>query len=304
MTATDEARRPVVGFIGLGDQGAPMAQAIGQNGFDLRVWARRPRSLQALDGTPHAVAASPAELAGSVDVLALCLRDDDDIWDILRTDGLLSALNPGTVVVNHGTGDPDENTRIAAFLAQRGVAFLDAPVSGGRPGAMARTLTTMVGGDADAFTRCEAVFATFSRRVALMGPSGSGQLTKLLNNAMTMSNLQNAVDLVRTADQLGADVLSVIDVINDSSGGSAVLRALASVITPADAVHLSGLMRKDIEHFAEGVRARGVDAGPWRDRGLAGAQGLVDAAALLAEHRRDSATRGTGLTGTATDPAR
>jgi 3-hydroxyisobutyrate dehydrogenase-like beta-hydroxyacid dehydrogenase len=90
----------------------------------------------------------------------------------------------------------------------------------------------MAGGDRKAYQNCEPVFATFSRTVAYMGPSGSGQVTKLLNNAMTMSNLDNAVDLIRLVSRLGMNVQAVIDVIDVSSGGSAILRALGSDVTP------------------------------------------------------------------------
>jgi 3-hydroxyisobutyrate dehydrogenase-like beta-hydroxyacid dehydrogenase len=161
--------------------------------------------------------------------------------------------------VNHGTGDPTENEHIGAFLAESGIKYLDAPVSGGRPGAVARTLTTLVGGDANDFARCREVFETFSRKVAHMGGVGSGQLTKLLNNAMTMTNLKNAVDVFGLAKNLGIDTRRLFDVIAVSSGSSAVLQSVGSQINSKTAVHIQGLMRKDIEHFADAMRARGLD---------------------------------------------
>jgi 3-hydroxyisobutyrate dehydrogenase-like beta-hydroxyacid dehydrogenase len=281
MTANQHTA--TVGFIGLGDQGAPMAQAIGDNGFGLHVWARRSQSLDVLARTRHTVHDSPASLAAAVDILALCLRDDRDIWEVLGTLGVEDALRPGLIVVNHGTGDPGENREIAGHLAGKRVAYLDAPVSGGGVGARARTLTTMAGGDRKAYERCEPVFAAFSRTVAYMGPSGSGQVTKLLNNAMTMSNLDNAVDLIRLLSGLDMNVQAVIDVIDVSSGGSAILRILGSDdVTPEIAPHIQGLMRKDIEHFADAIRACGLDPQPLHDRGLAGASGLAEAVGLLA----------------------
>jgi 3-hydroxyisobutyrate dehydrogenase-like beta-hydroxyacid dehydrogenase len=287
MTTFDPRQRAaIVGFIGLGDQGAPMAQAIADSDFELRVWARRPESLRVLDGLPHTVDAGPAELAATVDILALCLRDDHDVWAILDTPGVRAALRPGLIVVNHGTGDPGENRKIAENLAENGVTYLDAPVSGGGTGARARTVTTMVGGDRGAFEVCQPVFATFSRQVAYMGRSGSGQTTKLLNNAMTMSNLKNAVDLVRLASQLDIDVRAVLDVIGVSSGGSTILRTLDTGLTLEIAPHIQGLMRKDIEHFADAFRAQGLDPQDLHDRGLAGADGLVEAVTLLAGDTR------------------
>ncbi|GGL15709.1 6-phosphogluconate dehydrogenase [Sphaerisporangium melleum] len=282
MTTTTRDRTLTVGFIGLGDQGAPMAQAIGESEHALHVWARRPQSLDVLAGVPYVVHATPAELAAAVDVLALCLRDDNDIWDILRTPGVPEALRPGLIIVNHGTGDPGENRRIAEHLARMGVRYLDAPVSGGGPGARARRLTTICGGDRTAFDLCAPVFDTFSAKVAYMGPAGGGQTAKLLNNAMTMSNLLNAVDLVRLAARLGIGVRAVQDVIGASSGGSAILRALGGDLTPEIAEHLQGLMRKDIEHFADAMRAAGLDPRPLHDRGVAGIDGLTEAVGLIA----------------------
>jgi 3-hydroxyisobutyrate dehydrogenase-like beta-hydroxyacid dehydrogenase len=222
---------------------------------------------------------SPASLAAAVDILALCLRDDRDIWEVLGTSGVEDALRPGLIVVNHGTGDPGENREIAEHLAGKGAAYLDAPVSGGGAGARSRALTTMVGGDREPYEKCEPVFAAFSRTVAYLGPSGSGQVTKLLNNAMTMSNLDNAVDLIRLLSRLGMDVQTVIDVIDVSSGGSAILRILGRDVTPEIAPHIQGLMRRDIEHFADAIRSYGLDPQPLHDRGLAEAVGLLAAEA-------------------------
>jgi hypothetical protein len=135
------------------------------------------------------------------------------------------------VVVNHGTGDPGENVKIAESLRSLGASYLDAPVSGGGPGAKARTLTTFVGGDQGPFERCSPVFATFSTRVSRMGPVGSGQMTKLLNNAMTMSNLKNAVDLVRLAQQLTEPAL----LLDADRSGPVAHTAVISQVDPTRA---------------------------------------------------------------------
>ena len=163
-----------IGFVGLGDQGAPMAEAISDAGFELHVWARRDQSFDAISGVKYLRHDSLESLAVMVDVLSLCLRDDEDIWNLIRQHRLIEALRSGSIVVNHGTGDPTENEHIGAFLAESGIKYLDAPVSGGRPGAVSRTLTTLVGGDANDFARCREVFETFSRKVAHMGTWGAG----------------------------------------------------------------------------------------------------------------------------------
>jgi 3-hydroxyisobutyrate dehydrogenase-like beta-hydroxyacid dehydrogenase len=111
-----------------------------------------------------------------------------------------------------------------------------------------------------------------------MGGVGSGQLTKLLNNAMTMTNLKNAVDVFGLAKNLGIDTRRLFDVITVSSGSSAVLQSVGSQISSKTAVHIQGLMRKDIEHFADAMRAHGLDPSSVRNRGLGGADGVLELA--------------------------
>ena len=121
-----------VGFIGLGDQGAPMAAAIAGE-FHLTVWARNEKSLEALRGSVYEKKESAAAVAAAVDVLCLCLRGDDDIQNLVR-DGLLRDTRNLKVVVNHATGDPREAAELARLFSAAGSAFLDAPVSGGTSG--------------------------------------------------------------------------------------------------------------------------------------------------------------------------
>jgi 3-hydroxyisobutyrate dehydrogenase-like beta-hydroxyacid dehydrogenase len=255
-----------------------MAEAIAEAGFELHVWARRPQSFDALSRVRYVRHDRLESLAVMVDVLSLCLRDDEDIRNLIRQHRLTEALRSGSIVANHGTGDPTENEHIGAWLAESGIKYLDAPVSGGRAGAAARTLTTLVGGDANDFARCREVFDTFSRKVAHMGGVGAGQLTKLLNNAMTMTNLKNAVDVFGLAKGLGIDTHRLYDVITVSSGLSAVLQSVGSQISSESAAHIQRLMRKDIEHFADAMRARGLDPSSVRNRGLGGADGVVELA--------------------------
>lgn len=252
-----------------------MAQAIAEAGFELSVWARRPQTLETLAGVPHHVESTPQALAASCDVVCLCLPDDKDIVELLKS-GLRDGLRAGTVLVNHGTGDPGESRRLAAELEKHEIFYLDAPVSGGRPGAVARTLTTMVGGNAEAFDKANAIFETFSNKVSLIGESGTGQLAKLLNNALTMANLKNAVDVFKLGHSLGMNLPELHDVIAVSSGSSRILQAITIDITAAIAPHLQGLMRKDVEHFADAMHAAGLDASQLHDRCLAGADGLVE----------------------------
>ncbi|MEV5011611.1 NAD(P)-binding domain-containing protein [Streptomyces sp. NPDC055692] len=118
-----------------------MAEAIGEQGFKLHIWARRPASLSAVAAVPHVVHDAVADLAASVELIGLCLRDDTDIWNLLDDQRLLANTAPGTIIVNHGTGDLTEAEWIGAHVAEEGAVSLDAPVRGG-PGARACTLTT------------------------------------------------------------------------------------------------------------------------------------------------------------------
>lgn len=262
-----------IGFVGLGDQGLPMAEAIAEAGYSLAVWARRPETLTKLERAMYRVQSSPRALANACDIVCLCLRDDADI-DELLDNGLRDGLRAGSILVNHGTGDPAVSKKLAFELHQRGVAYLDAPVSGGRPGAIDRTLTTMVGGERSAFLEAEPLFDTFSRKVAYFGAAGSGQMAKLLNNAMTLSNLRNAVDVFTLAGALGMDLPMLQEVLLVSSGSSAILRALGSSITDDTALQFQRLMYKDIEHFTDAMTLCGLDSSALRSRATGGIDGL------------------------------
>jgi 3-hydroxyisobutyrate dehydrogenase-like beta-hydroxyacid dehydrogenase len=117
-----------IGFVGLGDQGAPMAEAISEAGFELHVWAQRAQSFDAISSVEYIRHDNLPSLALMVDVLSLCLRDDEDIWNLIRQHRLIEVLRSGSIVVNHGTGDPTENEHIGAFLAESGIKYLDAPL--------------------------------------------------------------------------------------------------------------------------------------------------------------------------------
>ena len=191
-----------VGFIGLGDQGAPMATAIAER-YPLHVWARRETSYAALGGAPHSTALSAAELAASVDILCLCLRKDMDLHELLADGAVLQVLGANKTIINHATGDPIESEGFERLANAGGVRFLDAPVSGGRPGASARSLTCFVGGQPDVLAACRSIIACHSSTIIHMGPVGSGQMAKLCNNALTISNLRNIVEVFAMADKLG-----------------------------------------------------------------------------------------------------
>lgn len=270
-----------VGFVGLGDQGAPMARAVAEAGWPLHVWARRPQSLDALDGVASVACDTVDELARNCDLVLLCVRSDDDVEQLLVDQGLLAGLAPGSVVANHGTGSP----QVAAALEQRageaGVVVLDAPVSGGGEGARNKTLTVMVGGDHGAYERCKPVFESFGRLVVHLGPAGSGQLAKLVNNTVFAANLKNAGDMLRVAEGLGLDLDRMAELVLASSGGSFALEALYRHMTPELVEHYQAMVAKDVGHFADVARTRQVATAPLEDAARHGVEAMAEAVRRL-----------------------
>ncbi|MFE7031784.1 NAD(P)-dependent oxidoreductase [Streptomyces sp. NPDC057621] len=259
---------PVVGFIGLGDQGLPMARAVAEAGFALRVWARRPASLQPLAGIPHQAADSVEDLAASCDVVALCVGRDEDVERLIAQ--MLPHLRSGAIVVNHGTGVPAIATRLAEQCVARQVAVLDAPVSGGRPAAEKKQLTCMVGGPDAAFEQCRPVFKAFSAHVVHLGQTGAGQTAKLFNNALLMLNQRS----IALAAQLDIDLLSLLDVLKLASGASAALSLLNTMVRTDNVEHLSKVEALDMELFDQAMRDAGIRAEEVTERGLSGARSL------------------------------
>ncbi|GLZ11727.1 6-phosphogluconate dehydrogenase [Actinomadura sp. NBRC 104425] len=268
-----DRERPPVGFIGLGDQGLPMATAIAEAGFPLHAWARRSASLDGLRGVPHARHDDIRGLAAACDIVALCVSTDEDVLQLV-TGGLLEALRPGAVVVNHGTGLPSNAVRLTEICAPAGVEVLDAPVSGGRPAAEERRLTTLVGGPRTAVERCEPVFASFSRHVVHLGGAGAGQTAKLFNNALLAMNQAGIAEIVDLAAAQGMDPARLVGALKLGSASSAALTLLNTMVTLDNVEHLSRVEALDMELFDTAMREAGVDPGAVTQRGMAGARGL------------------------------
>ena len=276
-----------VGWIGLGDQGLPMAAAIARAGHELQVWARRPEALDGLGDLPYVRHDSVGDLAAASEIIGLCVGTDADVEDLLtggektHNGGILGSAGAGVVVVNHGTGTPGNARRFAELGAAVRVAVLDAPVSGGRPAAEQERLLTMVGGSPDAAKAAQAVFDTFSSHVVHVSGAGSGQTAKLFNNALMILNQAAIADIFALTPSFEVDPLRLFEVLKLGSAGSTVLNLFTTMINTDTVDHLAGVEAEDVKLFDRALREAGADPGEVTARALTGAGRMADVLALL-----------------------
>lgn len=242
-----------VGFIGLGSQGAPMARRIVEGGYELTLWARRPASLEPFADTAAKVAGSPAELAAASDLVCLCVVGDDDVREVLDGDtGVLAGLEAGGVIAIHSTVHPDTCREIAEAAARKGVSVIDAPVSGGAPAVEAGTLLVMAGGAEADVERCRPVFATYADPIVHLGPLGSGQVTKILNNLLFSANLGAAMSTLELGESLGVARDKLCEVIGRGSANSKAVGSIAVFGGSLEGLApiAGALLQKDVRHAA------------------------------------------------------
>jgi 3-hydroxyisobutyrate dehydrogenase len=209
-------------FLGLGAIGRPIAARIAAAGHTLAVWnrtAERAADFARQHGARHA--SSPADAARDADVIVTCFSTSPDVYSILDgDDGLLAGVKRGSVVVDCTSGDPTTSKRIAERLAEKGVDYIDAPVSGGTSGAEKGTLTVMVGGDANALERAMPVIQAFGQKIVHCGAIGAGDTVKAVNQAFLAIHLLSAAEGLATLVKEGVDPAKALEVINASSGRS------------------------------------------------------------------------------------
>lgn len=213
-----------IGFIGLGLMGRPMALHLEAAGHTLHLWARREASLAPFATANAQVHASPAEVARHAEVVFTMVADGPDVEAVcLGDDGLAAGAKPGLIVVDMSTIAPDAARRIAQRLAERGIEFLDAPVSGGEIGAINATLTIMVGGRSEIFEQVKPLFACLGKTITLIGDSGAGQVAKACNQIVGAVTIQAVAEALSFARQSGVDPARVREAM---LGGVAYSRVL------------------------------------------------------------------------------
>ena len=253
----------VVGFIGLGIMGRPMALNLIKAGYKLVVTSRSRGPIEALAAAGAKAVDNPADVARESDVIITMVPDTPDVERVIRgEDGVLEGLKRGAIVVDMSTISPDITRQLAEAVAAKGGSMLDAPVSGGEIGAKNATLTIMVGGDEKAFERARPILSCMGKpeSVTYIGPSGSGQVTKLCNQICIGANLAGVAEAYALAKASGLDPSRVRQALLGGFAGSKVLefhgnRMLTGDYKPGFFVRL---FQKDLRLANEANMATGV----------------------------------------------
>lgn len=252
-----------VAFIGLGAMGYPMAGHLARSGHDVTVFNRTTR--RAMDWQAEhdgKVAHTPAEAAIDQDAVILCVGNDDDVEEVTTgSDGALNTLSEGALIVDHTTTSEALAIALAAAAAERGVAFLDAPVSGGEIGAQNGVLTVMVGAEETAFIDALPLINCYAKSVRRMGPVGTGQLTKMVNQICIAGLLQSLSEGIHFAELAGLDVEGVIEVISQGAAQSWQMnnRADTMIAGQFDFGFAVDWMRKDLGIAIAAAREVGAE---------------------------------------------
>lgn len=260
-----------IGWIGLGNMGAPMARNAAAAGFDLAAFDLSPDARSSA-GVP--TVDSPAEALRGADIVVTMLPKGEHVRAALIDSGALDGAQPGALIIDCSTIAVDDVTALADAVTARGLRYIDAPVSGGTAGAEAGTLTFMVGGQPAEIETAQPLLRAMGSRIFHVGAVGAGQAIKMINNMMLATNLQGLAEAAVLADRLGVDHSTLIDVASVSSGDSWVLRNYYPIAGPVPSAPSSrdfrggfsvALMAKDLGLALASAEALGLDAAAARE---------------------------------------
>jgi 3-hydroxyisobutyrate dehydrogenase len=250
-----------VAFIGTGIMGAPMAGHLLSAGHSLVVNSRTKSRAQELISRGAKWAQSAREAAGAADFVFVCVNDTPDVQKvILGKDGVMESARAGLIVVDHSTISPTATRAMAEALAGKGAALLDAPVSGGDVGAKNATLSIMVGGDEGAFEKAKPLLAHMGKTIVHCGPSGYGQLTKLVNQILVSVTLTGVAEALGFAAKNGLDLAKTISVVSGGAAKSWQLENLGPKMVVGD-FHpgfMIDLMQKDLRLVMQSAQESGA----------------------------------------------
>jgi 3-hydroxyisobutyrate dehydrogenase-like beta-hydroxyacid dehydrogenase len=262
MKTYDATPAMPVAFLGLGVMGHPMAGHLQRAGHAVTVYNRTHAKAEAwVAEYGGRAAAMPREAAQGARFVFACVGNDDDLRQVvLGPDGAFAGMAPGSVFVDHTTASAEVARELAAEAQARGLAFIDAPVSGGQAGAVNGVLTVMCGGDAEAFTAMQPVALAYSRAVTLLGGPGSGQLAKMVNQICIAGLVQGLAEAVRFGQRAGLDMNAVLDVIGKGAAQSWQMdnRGKTMVADKFDFGFAVDWMRKDLGLVLDEARRNGA----------------------------------------------
>jgi 3-hydroxyisobutyrate dehydrogenase len=211
-----------VAFLGLGVMGYPMARHLKDKGHEVTVYNRTsPKADKWVSENGGRAAKTPREAAEGQEIVFACVGNDDDLRQVtLGDNGAFHGMGQGTIFVDHTTASAEVARELYTAATDKGFAFIDAPVSGGQAGAENGVLTVMCGGDAEPYAKAEPVIMSFARACRLLGPTGSGQLTKMINQICIAGLVQGLAEGIHFGKKAGLDIEAVLEVISKGAAGS------------------------------------------------------------------------------------
>ena len=254
--------KPCIGFIGLGQMGAPIARKLLDLSYPLVVWGRTHSRLEPLARAGATAAGSPKELADRSDIVILCVADGAAVKDVVFAEnGVVSGNVTGKLLIDHSTISAEETRQCAHKLSDAAaMSWIDAPVSGGPPGVAAKTLAVMGGGSDDAIARARPIIMEYAGRFTHMGPVGAGQTTKMINQALCGVAFIALAESTRLGLNAGIDVERIPEAIAGGRADSTLLQEYLPRMARADFQPVGRVdsILKDLEIVAEAARASGT----------------------------------------------
>ena len=248
-------------FLGMGVMGAPMAGHLKAKGYDVTVYNRTAAKAEAWAARHGgATAATPTEAAEGAEIVFACVGNDDDVRSVVYGEtGAFAAMSAGSVFVDHTTASAALARELDAEAEQRGLGFVDAPVSGGQAGAENGMLTVMCGGTETAFNRASPIIDAYARSCKLMGPAGAGQLTKMVNQICIAGLVQGLSEALAFCERAGLDGRQVLDVISKGAAQSWQMENRGSTMIDGtfDFGFAVDWMRKDLSIVLDEARGNG-----------------------------------------------
>jgi 3-hydroxyisobutyrate dehydrogenase len=250
-----------IGFIGLGIMGRGMTHNLIKAGFDVTVWNRTASRMEEFVKVGAKAATSPAEVAENCGIIFICVSDTPDVEKVVLGDhGVLEGLSAGKLIVDHSTISPKGTRDMASWVIAKGASWIDAPVSGGSEGAAKGTLSIMIGGEADHIERARPYLEAMGKTITHVGPLGSGQMVKLVNQILVVVNMLAVSEAMLFAQAGGLDLEKTINAVKNGAAGSWMLSMRGPQVMVRDwrPGFMIDLQQKDLRLALEAAEEMGI----------------------------------------------